>query len=137
MKCHCGGRLQTVEVRERDASTVKRRTYECPEGHKVNTYEIPESAWKAAQHDIKKAVKGQLYHRKIAARARLAEQLRAERLAGASCPELAVKYAEHKLSIDMIRYYTRLPRERLYPAAKKRKADELRSGQGAGDSAQH
>ena len=121
MLCHCGSVLQVLEVRERDSNAVKRRTYQClgATPHKVNTYEIPESAWKVAQSDIKKAVKGQLYHRKIAARARLAAAMRIEREAGVSCPELAKK---HGLSVDMVRYYTRMPRERLYPAAKQRKA---------------
>lgn len=125
MLCHCGASLRVVEVRERDANAVKRRTYLCTgaEPHKVNTFEIPESAWKVAQYDIRKSVKAQLYHRKLAERARLAEQMRAERIAGASCPELSVKY---KMSVAMVRYYTRMPRERLYPAAKKR-ANERRS----------
>ena len=125
MLCHCGANLRVVEVRERDVNAVKRRTYLCTgaEPHKVNTFEIPESAWKVAQYDIRKSVKAQLYHRKLAERARLAAEMRLERERGVSCPELAIK---HSMSVDMVRYYTRMPRERLYPVAKKR-ANERRS----------
>jgi hypothetical protein len=120
--CHCGSVLQVLEVRERDHNSIKRRTYQClgATTHKVNTFEIPELAWKSAQYNIRKAVKGQSYHREIAARARLAAAMRIEREQGVSCPELAKK---HGLSVAMVRYYTRMPRARLYPAAKKRKDD--------------
>lgn len=117
MRCHCGLDLYVTETRERDQNTVKRRTYACAEGHKVNTYEIPESAWKAAQHDIRKAVKGQQYHRWIAGRARQAAEMREKRRKGIDCATLAKEYG---LSLAMARYYSRLPREELYPAAKRR-----------------
>lgn len=120
MICHCGQLLKVLEVRERDAGAVKRRVYGCSSGHLVRTYEIPEPAWRAAQYDIRKALRGQAYHKHIAERAALAGRMRGERLAGATCVQLAGK---HGLSVDMVRYYTRLPREALYPAAKRRKVD--------------
>lgn len=104
-------------MRARDASLVKRRTYVCPNGHKRNTYEIPESAWRSAQYVIKKALKGQLYHRDIARRAEIAAEMKAKRLQGVPCTELAKQY---DMSVHMVRYYTRLPRAMLYPSVKAR-----------------
>lgn len=117
LRCHCGAGLQVDEVRARDSALVKRRTYVCSNGHKRNTYEIPESAWRAAQYDIKKALKGQLYHREIARRAAVAAEMRVKRLQGVPCTQLATEYG---MSVHMARKYTQLPRAQLYPAAKAR-----------------
>jgi hypothetical protein len=71
--------------------------------------------WNAAKSDIKRTIKKQAYNIKIEQLRVQKAQMLKERLAGASCPELAVKY---QMSVHMARYYTRLPRSKLYPAAK-------------------
>lgn len=119
MLCHCGAKLRVLEVREHENETVKRRTYEC-EGatlHKVLTYEFTSSIWNAAQYDIKKAIAGQLFHRRAAERAALVAKMKQDRHEGMSCPAISAKYG---MSVDMVRYYTRLPRARLYPSVKQR-----------------
>lgn len=70
----------------------------------------------AAKSDIAKTVRGAAYNHKIEGLREQKELMTQKRLAGASCPELA---AEFNMSVHMARYYTRLPRRKLYPGASK------------------
>lgn len=106
---------RVLETRATENGAVTRRMHRCPNGHKTTTYEITQAMYNAAKFDIAKAVKGQAYNKDLEQRRAVAAAMRAERLAGVPCPTLADKY---KMSLHMVRYYTRLPRSKLYPAAK-------------------
>lgn len=122
MKCRCGRETTRVlESRSVHDGEVRRRVRECPVGHKMTTYEIDAVAYKSARHDIERARRGRAHVEKIMQNRDRAAVMMAERLAGASCQELADK---HGMSVHMARYYTRLPRTKLYPGARGRGATE-------------
>jgi transcriptional regulator NrdR family protein len=113
--CH-KATTKVTETREAFGGVVLRRNRACACGASQTTYEISAEMWAAARHDIQKRIKARPYHEARAKRAELVQVMRERRHAGADCPTLA---AEFGLSVDMVRYYTRMPRERLYPGAKR------------------
>jgi transcriptional regulator NrdR family protein len=113
---HCGAPTRVLATRVQQTNIIQRRR-ECENGHRDTTYELSSVAYKAAKYQHEKKAKGALYNAEIARRAEQAKAMRAERLAGATCVELAAKYG---MSVDMARYYTRLPRKQLYHGAKDR-----------------
>lgn len=72
--------------------------------------------WNSSKSIIEKVLQGTVYKHMIQERRELKEQMLKERLAGLSCKHLSEKY---QISLHMVRYYTRLPRARLYPGAKR------------------
>lgn len=120
MKCPtCGAATRVRETREMMDGAVKRRQRVCPAGHVHETFEIDEGMFRAARHDIERKARAQPFHAEMRDRHARATEMRRDRLAGKSCREISEAYG---VSVHMARYYTRLPRARLYPAAKRRDA---------------
>lgn len=122
MRCqNCGhDRLKVLETRQTSGGQITRRRVECEAcGHRDATYELPAPAFRSARYDVDRWLQRQANVGHLRERQALKQRMLAERLSGASCRELAKRYG---LSVHMARYYTRQPREALYPAAKARVA---------------
>lgn len=116
MNCErCGLPTSALETRNSYGGTVLRRARICANKHRVTTYEISQAAFNSAKYDIQRANARQAYNQKIEALRVQKALMLAERLAGVDCIQLASKYG---MSVHMARYYTRLPRAKLYPSAK-------------------
>ena len=110
----CGEPTRVLYTRERKDHFLTRRR-ECPGGHRTTTYEIPEGAFSTAYGEIQKYLSRRPYvQRQIALKFRQGK-MQLDRSIGMTCQQIADKY---KVSLHMARYYTRLPRARVYPAAK-------------------
>lgn len=113
MQCRrCGAPTRVLATRKQGEVTLRFRQCDADPEHRLTTYEIDESMWRVAQHDIQKSRKAAT--RRISRVAKVAA-MRKDRLAGMGCPAIAKKYG---ISVDMARYYTRIPRADLYPGVR-------------------
>ncbi len=111
----CDADVKVLDTRRSPMSDkIVRRRVRCARGHVNVTYELPEVLFNAVRYQTRVAVSTH-YNTEKQQKSAWIEQMRAERLAGDSCPLIAKR---HGLSLDMARYYTRLPRHTLYPAVK-------------------
>ena len=112
MKCHACARpsFQVIETRQQDGLIMRRR--ECDQGHRWQTWEIPngaldETTWARIRRAMAPPAKP--------AENAVKTQAIAYRKAGLNQRKIAELLG---ISVHMARYYTRLPREAVYPGAK-------------------
>ena len=96
---------------------AKRRRHQCGSDpkHRGSTVEISDAAFKSARSDIEKWIGRAPKRQARAEKDSRIEQMKADRLAGMRCQDIAEKYA---ISLHMARHWTKMPRARLYPGAK-------------------
>lgn len=121
MKCpHCKSAGKVLSTRSALDGLATKRRNQCGanKSHRWTTIEIYESAFSAAKSDIEKWVAKEPARRADAEKAAWIDSMKSERLSGATCASIAEK---HGITLFMARHWTRMPRERLYPGAKKEK----------------
>ena len=112
LRCHICTRpsLQVIETRQQDGLIMRRR--ECQQGHRWQTWEIPngaldETTWARIRRAMAPPAKP--------AENAVKTQAMAYRMAGFNQRRIAELLG---ISLHMARYYTRLPREKVYPGCR-------------------
>lgn len=118
MKCpHCNSPGKVLSTRSALDGMATRRRHQCDADptHRWNTVEIYEAAFNSAKADIEKWIRRAPKRRARVEKDGRIDQMKADRLAGMRCQDIATKYT---ISLHMARYWTKMPRARLYPGAK-------------------
>lgn len=125
MRCEkCGRPAKVMETRTVYGGFVIRRASKCTVGHNSSSYEIPATLWKLAEKSLVRAAKRSASLLKKTKLLEVKELMMADRLQGMTCVSIAAKYS---VPLSTARFYTRLPRAKIYPAVKKRNADKLKN----------
>lgn len=112
-------RVRVLETRTRDSGIVDRR-HECGRcGARFKSLQLPPKSLTSPslQGAIRRYEKLLDHAASVKMKDETRNQMMAMRLAGTRCQEIARIFG---VSVHMARYYTRLPRQKLYPNARKR-----------------